>query len=255
MAFLTQKSFQETASDITRDEYIRERISPAYRDLLYLHLSDLLDFIRPLSRENYNRVLDFGCGGSPYRTLFTCNQYIRADYVRSTGLDLLIDEGGLLPIPDGSCDCVLSTQVLEHVRDPIRYLSEAHRVLRPGGALILTTHGIWEDHGCPYDFWRWTRDGLCLEVERAGFTVHKSARLTTGDRARLFLFAPALDAITESRRSLLGLALWLLRKSIWGRVESRNQWADLRYQRQKMIVDGSCDEKLYLALGIHAIKR
>ena len=76
MAFLSQKSFQKTASDITRDEYIRERISPAYGDLHYLHLSDLLDFIRPLSRENYNRVLDFGCGGSPYRTLFTCNQYI-----------------------------------------------------------------------------------------------------------------------------------------------------------------------------------
>lgn len=255
MAILNRKSFDETASDLSGDDYIRARISPAYHDPLYLHLADLLDFIRLFSGTRYDRMLDLGCGGSPYRTLFACNQYLRADYVKSPGLDFVIEDDGRVDLPDGSCDCVLSTQVLEHVREPARYLAEAHRVLRPGGALILTTHGIWEDHGCPYDFWRWTRDGLCVEVERSGFEVRTTAQLTTGDRARLFLFAPVLDRISESRRSLLGVALWLLRKTIWGRVESRNKWADHRYRRQKMILDAASDAKLYLALGLHAIKR
>ena len=66
---------------------------------------------------------------------------------------------------------MLSTQVLEHVRDPQVYLAECMRVLRPGGRLLLSTHGIMVYHPDPVDYWRWTGEGLKRAVEQAGFKV------------------------------------------------------------------------------------
>ncbi|MBD0740419.1 methyltransferase domain-containing protein [Streptomyces sp. CBMA29] len=42
-----------------------------------------------------------------------------------------------LPLADGSVDRARTDRVLQHVADPVRALCEAHRVLRPGGRLVL----------------------------------------------------------------------------------------------------------------------
>lgn len=44
-----------------------------------------------------------------------------------------------LEFPDESFDCVISFQVIEHIRDDRRFVHEIHRVLRPGGRFIVTT--------------------------------------------------------------------------------------------------------------------
>jgi SAM-dependent methyltransferase len=66
---------------------------------------------------------------------------------------------------------VLSTQVLEHAIDPARYLSECCRLLKPGGSLVLSTHGIMYYHPDPEDYWRWTSAGLAKLVEDGGLQV------------------------------------------------------------------------------------
>jgi SAM-dependent methyltransferase len=43
-----------------------------------------------------------------------------------------------LPFADGSFDLVLATDIIEHVDDDLLALRELHRVLRPGGYLLLT---------------------------------------------------------------------------------------------------------------------
>ena len=117
-------------------------------------------------------VLDYGCADSPYRHLVPSGaRYVRADLPGNPAADVEIGAGGAVPLPSESCDVVLSTQVLEHVADPARYLGEAFRLLRPGGSLVLTTHGIMYYHPDPEDYWRWTRAGLAKVVADQGFAV------------------------------------------------------------------------------------
>ena len=44
-----------------------------------------------------------------------------------------------IPISDASVDTVISCETIEHVVEPMKAMREVHRVLRPGGRLLLTT--------------------------------------------------------------------------------------------------------------------
>ena len=109
-------------------------------------------------------------------------------------------------------DCVLSSQVLEHVTDPQRYLTEARRLLKPGGSLIVSTHGIWPYHPDPTDFWRWTADGLQAEIRTAGFEIADIQGVMEPDTAALQLWQ---DSTFERLPSFVRPAyIWLFQSFI-----------------------------------------
>jgi len=116
-------------------------------------------------------AVDFGCGSKPYEPIFASAgvRYLGADLDPHS--DVPIDRDGRLSLADDSVDLVLSFQVLEHIRDLGTYFSEAKRVLRPGGWMMLSTHGTWFYHPHPEDHRRWTRPGLIGEMGCHGFEV------------------------------------------------------------------------------------
>jgi SAM-dependent methyltransferase len=135
------------------------------------------------------RVVDYGCANKPYGALLPAGaDHVGADLAGNPNADVLLAPDGSVPLPSGSADIVLSTQVLEHVADPALYLRECARLLRPGGSLVLTTHGIMFRHPDPEDFWRWTGDGLARIVEEAGLEVVETRGALGLMAAAVFLF-------------------------------------------------------------------
>lgn len=241
------------------DNYVMERLHPRASTAFYLHVADLRKALDPFQTSERIRILDYGCGGSPYRSLFRNSQYVRADFTPCEGLDLLLPEDSSIPEVDCSFDMVLSTQVLEHVPDPTHYVAECFRVLKPGGRLLLTTHGLFEDHGCPYDFHRWTADGLRLLLERAGFKIRAAKKLTCGPRALCFLINQGMSLVSQGiwqlpapRLSLFGATTRGLHRVWRSRPAWLNRCAD-QYFKDCSIVDAS-DSKhtMYIALLMHA---
>lgn len=201
---------------LSASAYIRERISPVPGDRDYLCLADLLASVRRFASESRAgmRVLDYGCGGSPYRGLFQGTQYVRADVASSEGeeLDYLIVSGQSLGAEAGTFDLILSTQVAEHVEHIDQYFADCLRLLKPGGLLYCSTHGHFVEHGSPNDFWRWTADGLAIAMRRAGFVVVGVQKLTTGLRALLTFVELGSSVPLPPKYTLFGFVLRIVRK-------------------------------------------
>ena len=111
-----------------------------------------------LSKRPPIRVLDMGCDPSGRQlrelTRVTSGQITginiphgfptpEAEAVAGPQVSLINMDGMQLQFPAGSFDLVVSCNVLEHVPDPARFLSEAARVLKPGGLCFMETAPVW----------------------------------------------------------------------------------------------------------------
>ena len=102
-----------------------------------------------------DRALDLGCGAGEFTAVLAeaGAQAVGADVAEAAltrarahhpQLDFrLIPIDGPLPFEDNAFDLVWASEVIEHVADTGRWLSEVRRVLAPAGRLLLTTpaHG------------------------------------------------------------------------------------------------------------------
>lgn len=136
-------------------------------------LADGLDTVSALFRGD---VLDLGCGMKPYEAQLAADgcRWIGVDYERTpSGRSRADVFGSAMAIPFAAerFDCVLCTQVLEHVPRPLDVLHEAHRVLKPGGTLVVTAPQTGPLHEEPHDYQRFTCYGLSLLGRNAGFDV------------------------------------------------------------------------------------
>ncbi len=141
---------------------------------LYLHLNPLFADLKAASVHARGRMLDIGCGNKPYEKMFAgrVSEHFGCDISQSDAHRVdVICPANEIPLPDASFDTVLCTQVIEHVADHQGVISEAFRLLKPGGVLILSGPMYWPLHEEPYDFFRFTEHGLRHLLTRAGFSA------------------------------------------------------------------------------------
>jgi SAM-dependent methyltransferase len=106
---------------------------------------------RRLSQRGVDReVLEAGCGEGYGAELIAdvATRVIGLDYdeqtvahVRARYPRIDVRHGNLaeLPLPAGAVDVVVNFQVIEHLWDQGQFVAECHRVLRPGGVLLMST--------------------------------------------------------------------------------------------------------------------
>ncbi len=111
-------------------------------------------------------ILDAGAGESQFKKYCGHLKYIAQDFGQYNGsgevglqtgswdnskLDIVSDITAI-PLPDGSVDAIMCTEVLEHVPDPVAALKEFSRLLKPGGFLLVTAPFVSLTHFAPYHF-------------------------------------------------------------------------------------------------------
>lgn len=180
-------------------------VNPFYFARLGL-LAGLQEFFPRLSGE----VLDAGCGSKPYRNFIPASRYVGLEFdtprTRACFSADAYYDGHTFPFPAESFDAVLCSQVFEHVFTPAGFLQEIHRVLRPGGWLLLTVPFVWDEHEQPHDFARYSSFGLVALLEQAGLTVEAQRKSTTDARVLFQLLNAYLYKITRSKNRFLN---WL----------------------------------------------
>jgi len=146
--------------------------------------------IRCMAGEIGGRTLDVGCGKKPYADLFrNSSEYLgleidSAENRRNKNAEFFYD-GKRFPFESESFESVVTNQVFEHVFNPGAFLSEINRVLKPGGALLISVPFVWDEHEQPFDFARYSSFGLISVVEGAGFTVVRHKK-TVNDASLIF---------------------------------------------------------------------
>ncbi len=124
-------------------------------------------WLRTVAPEINGAVLSVGSGadsdhqGGRYREYFSsAKSYVTSDVTTERGAELELDLRNMHGVATATYDCVFCISVLEHVDDVQSALNEIHRILKPGGILLLGLPFRQAIHDAPQDFWRFTVYGV-----------------------------------------------------------------------------------------------
>lgn len=158
------------------------------------------------------RVLDVGCGTGAIL------EELRKRSTEAIGIDISPEalrfcaERGLsglaladalaVPFPSGHFDVVTAIGIVEHLEDDGAFLQELHRVVRPGGTLVLLTSSfpwLWSMHDVANRHRRrYYLRGFREQMRRAGFEPVRFSHMN-------FLLFPALAPALLVHRAIFGL--------------------------------------------------
>jgi SAM-dependent methyltransferase len=128
-------------------DYFEERTGATEHDERRVH-----EYILSRVPKNTESVLDVGCGRAWVarhclpKGMFVCSMDISSrNPAKALALYPSPNHAGLaadafhLPFRDGAFDCIVASEIIEHVVDPAAFVHELLRVVKPGGSLIITT--------------------------------------------------------------------------------------------------------------------
>ena len=125
-------------------------------------------------------LLDLGTGQGQFSNLIKRFPILaRADFYPYPDANVICDFPEALPFKDDSFNLIIASNVLEHVPNTGRLLTECTRVLKPGGQLVATIPFLLQVHQEPYDFHRYTYIMLHKLLVESGYSDIKIVPLTS----------------------------------------------------------------------------
>lgn len=127
-------------------------------------------------------VYDIGCGDKPFKSFLDAriHKYIGVDiedgFYDASHIDVIGDAYNV-PVDAGCADAVISNQVVEHLEEPVKALSESNRILKDKGLLFLAYPFMYPVHAAPRDYHRYTEFRTRNMLEATGFEVVKLKRI------------------------------------------------------------------------------
>ncbi|MBS1600055.1 MAG: class I SAM-dependent methyltransferase [Bacteroidetes bacterium] len=155
---------------------INKEFSPSLIYPTYFIRHGLKQAIYKFSSQMTGRLLDFGCGSKPYKSFFKVDEYVGVDFQNeghphdNEQIDFFYD-GKALPFPNEYFDCVLCSEVFEHIFNLEEVLKEINRVLKKDGKILITCPFVWNEHEIPFDYARYTLFALKDILERNNFCI------------------------------------------------------------------------------------
>ncbi len=163
------------------------------------------------------KTVDLGAGTAKYKSLILprTSEYITFDIAPHAAIDIVGDIEHT-PFKDEEFDTVVSTQVLEHVRRPWLVVKEMHRILKPGGTVVLTAPFLVQHHGHPDDYFRYTTSGIKSLFEDQDFEVVESSaygklHAVFAEMFHFSYFNPYDKPLSRVRRKILSISQHVFR--------------------------------------------
>ena len=173
-------------------------------DLRTLENDSIRAFVQSAADEGYlsGRVLDWGCGLSPYQDIvqgvggsyegFDSSEHPGNVGGVTCGIDLFWDAN--------AWDAILCTQVIQYVPLVSDFIGDLHERLFKGGHLVMTYPTNWPEVE-PEDLHRFTKAGMTRLLTEAGFEVvlhEERARIAWGRVSMLDEFALGYGVVARA---------------------------------------------------------
>lgn len=156
---------------------VSKEFNPGLNKTFYFIRHSLYLKIKEYSTHLNGKLLDFGCGSKPYKTLFqNVSEYTGLDFKgeghfhENENIDVFYD-GKVIPFENEYFDSIFSSEVFEHLFNIEEILPELNRVLKQNGKILITCPFVWNEHEVPVDYARYTQFALKHLFEKNGFCL------------------------------------------------------------------------------------
>lgn len=183
--------------------YKVKKIFWRYSSLVPIDLSKELE---PYKRNCKGIILNVGSGTRP---LDLGPLQLKTDVDPSFPLNFTSDAHNI-PFLDNTVDTIVNIAVLEHTRYPWEVVSEFYRVLKPGGLAVIAVPFLQPEHNMPYDYFRFTRNGIVELLNYSGFEIESVNKLFNSSRIISWILIEHVKRFPRLLRNLILPVLHIL---------------------------------------------